>query len=169
MTLRDLIPWKKDNEKKVTVRRESEEPLHALQHNMNRLFDDFFGDFGMTPFGRWGEQTRLFQPQIDISENDKAITVTAELPGLTDEDVEISLDRDVLTISGEKKEEKEDKGDNYYHVERSYGAFRRQISLPTEVVADKVEATFKNGVLTIDLPKSPEAQKRVKHITVKSG
>lgn len=169
MTLRDLIPWKKNDEKKVVVRREDEDPFYALQSNMNRLFDDFFGDFGMTPFGHWGEQTRLFQPQIDISESDTAITVTAELPGLMDEDVEISLDRDVLTISGEKKEEKEEKDKNYYHVERSYGAFRRQIPLSAEVVADKVEATFKNGVLTIDLPKSPDAQKRVKHIAVKTG
>lgn len=164
MTINDLVPWKW-GEKKVPVRREVEEnPFYMMQREMDRLFNGFFDrNFEMTPFG---ESFGAFTPSVDVTENDKELTVSAELPGLAEKDIEVSLTRDVLTIRGEKKAEKEDKGDNYYRMERSYGSFQRSIPLPTRVDADKVDATFKNGVLTITLPKT-EAQ-TLKKISIKS-
>ena len=168
MAITDLVPWKW-GEKKVPVKRDgNQDPVYELQKGTNRLFNELFGDFGLAPFGAFGGQNDAFQPQIDVSENDKAITVSAELPGLDENDIQVSLAHNVLTISGEKKEEKEDKGQNYYRMERSYGSFQRSIPLPVEVVADKVDATFKKGVLTVILPKTPEAQKRTRKIAIKA-
>lgn len=171
MAITDLIPWHW-GEKKVPVKREEQEPVYELQRNMNSLFDDFFNNFGnfsLAPFEAFGPSFGAFNPQVDVSESDKEIKVSAELPGLDENDIEVSLAHNVLTISGEKKEEKEDKGKNYYRMERSYGSFQRAIPLPDEVETDKVEARFKKGVLTITLPKTAEAQKRTKRITVKTG
>jgi HSP20 family protein len=169
MAIKDMVPWKR-NDKNVLVRRQ-EDPFTAFRYEMDRLFDDFFGrGFGLSQFeggsvGRFG----AFNPQVDVTENDKEVKVIAELPGLTEQDVEVSLSNDVLTISGEKKHEKEDKGENYYRMERSYGSFQRAIPLPVEVQSDKVEATFKNGVLTVTLPKSPQATQNRKKITIKAS
>ncbi len=150
-----LVPWKK---------REESRPLVGLQREMNRLFDDFFGrDFGIEPFrgpGQW-------LPALDVSETDKAVLVKAELPGLDAKDVEVSLVGGVLTLRGEKKEEKEEKTKSFHRVERSYGVFERAVQLPCPVKTDQVEATFKNGVLTVELPKSEEA--RSKTVKVKVG
>jgi HSP20 family protein len=114
------------------------------------------------------EQYGAFNPHVDVTENDQEIKVVAELPGLTEKDVEVSLANDMLTISGEKKAEKEDKGENYYRLERSYGSFQRTIPLPTEVEADKVDATFKNGVLQITLPKLYPGEGVKKKISIKT-
>ena len=100
----------------------------------------------------------MFSPRMDVSETDKEIVVSAELPGLADEDIDVSLSLGMLTISGEKKQEKEKKGRNYYHVERSYGSFQRSIPLPAEVDTNQVDAVFKKGVLTVTLPKTGAAQ-----------
>lgn len=166
MAITDLIPWTR-GEKKVPVRREETgDPVYELQRGMNRLFDEFFEGFGsLAPFG---EQLGAFTPQVDVVENDKEYKVTAELPGLDEEDIEVSLDHNMLTISGEKKAKKEDKGDDYYRMERSYGSFRRAIPMPDEIQADQVDATFKKGVLTVLLPKTETGQKR-KRISVKSS
>ncbi len=170
MAITNLVPWKR-GEKNVPVRREEEVPFYSLQREVNRLFDDFFGSgFGLTPFnGGFMEQYGPFNPQVDVTENDQEIKVAAELPGLTEQDVEVSLANDMLTISGEKKAEKEDKGENYYRMERSYGSFQRTIPLPTEVEANKVGATFKNGVLTVTLPKSAQAVQNRKKIAIKAS
>jgi HSP20 family protein len=105
-----------------------------------------------------------------MTEREKEIEVTAELPGMSEEDIDITLARDVLTIKGEKKQETEDKGNNYYRMERSYGKFSRVIPLPDGVVDNEnVDATFKNGVLTITLPKLEEAQQVSRRITVNAG
>jgi len=93
-------------------------------------------------------------PAIDIAEKDDAVVVRAEVPGCKADDIDISVYDNVLTISGEKKLSEEKKGDNYYHVESSYGSFRRELTLPTEVDAEKVEAQCKDGVLTVTLPKA---------------
>ncbi|RME79424.1 MAG: Hsp20/alpha crystallin family protein [Chloroflexi bacterium] len=162
MALKSLVPWKSKN---VPVRR-IEDPFLAFRREMDRLFDEFFSGFGLTPFeSQWGG----FQPRVDVAETDKEIKVSAELPGLDENDIEVTLTDDVLTISGEKKEEKEDKGRNYYRMERSYGSFSRSIPLPCQVEQDKVEATFKKGVLTITLPKTAEAQKERKKIAIKTS
>jgi HSP20 family protein len=170
MAITDLIPWR-GNEKKVPVKHENfDSPFQAMQRDMDRFFGDFFGgEFGLSPWSGFGESLGAFSPQVDVKETDQEIKVLAELPGLDEKDVEVSLNRDRLTISGEKKQETEDKGENYYRMERSYGAFKRSIPLTTEVEADKVEASFKNGVLTVTLPKTAEAQRQTKRIPVKTS
>lgn len=167
MAITDLVPWRR-GEKKIQVRREMTDPFYTFQERMNEMFDRFFNEFSLAPFGTWGNGGD-FQPRVDISETDTEIKVSAELPGLDENDIEISLSHNELTISGEKKEEKEDKGEHYYRMERSYGSFRRSLRLPCDVEQDKVEARFKNGLLTITLPKTPEAQRSAKKITVKSA
>ena len=170
MSITDLIPWKKkepaQQEKERSIQT-SDQPFPTFQQEMNRLFDDFFGRSALEPFGAFRQGWNAFSPQVDVAETDSEIVVSAELPGLDDEDIEVSLARGLLTISGEKKQEKEKKGRNYYHVERSYGSFQRSVPLPSEVDAGKVDAVFKNGVLTITLPKAG-GTKPGKKITIKT-
>jgi len=169
MPITDLIPWKK----KEVARREGEEelqtadyPFLTFQQEMNRLFDEFFKGTGLDTLGVF-EGWDLLRPPVDVTETDKEIQVTVELPGLDEKDIHVSLVRDVLTISGEKKQEKEERQGDYYRAERSYGSFRRSIQLPSQVQADKVDAVFRKGVLTVILPKTEAAQKR-KKIAVKT-
>ena len=137
---------------------------------MNRLFDNFFErPFGVSSFLGESDLMNDFGLRLDISETDKEISVAAELPGLEPEDIHISLDRNTLTISGEKRAEKEEKDQRFYRVERSYGSFQRSIPLPDEVNQDKIDATFKRGVLKVKLPKVKAAQKQSKRIAIKSG
>lgn len=155
--------------KEMEVRREWELPFASLQREMNRLFDGFLGGSTLSqwaPFERGGAEA--FQPRVDVSETDSEIKVSAELPGLDENDIDVSLTRDTLTIKGEKKEEKEEKGSDYYRMERSYGSFTRSIPLPVEVNTDKVEATFKKGVLRVTLPKTASAIEKTKKVAVKS-
>ena len=170
MPITDLVPWKK-NETSVPVRRRQEEDtLLDLRSQMNRLFDEFFErPFGLSPF--FGESNLMgdFAPRLDISETDKEVTISAELPGMEPEDIHISLDRNTLTISGEKQAEKEEKDKRFYRVERSYGSFHRSIPLPNEVDENKIDATFKRGVLKVKLPKTRAAQEKSKRITIKTS
>jgi HSP20 family protein len=133
---------------------------------MNRLFEDFFGGWDEGALAPMGERWGAFSPQVDVTETDDEIKVSAELPGMDDEDIDVSLSDDMLTISGEKKEEREEKREGYYRTERSYGAFRRAIPLSTTVDDEKVDAVFQNGVLTVALPKTGEA--KAKKVTIKS-
>ena len=158
MAVRSLVPWSLSR-RRIPVRYINRAPAYPV----NRLFDDFFNEFS---FALRPSNGAGFNPSIDISETDNEIKIAAELPGLAENDVEVSLTDNVLTISGEKKAEEKDEGENYYRVERSYGSFARSITLSHEVEADKIEATFKNGVLTVILPKAPEAQ--TKKIAVKA-
>lgn len=163
MTWKDIVPFKK---RSVPVRRDDGHPFQRLHDEMDALFDNFFKGFSMEPFE--GRHAGSFSPNIDVTENDKEIKVSAELPGMDDKDIEVNLNKDSLTIRGEKKEEKEDKGKDYYHVERSYGSFSRTIPLPVEVESDKVEAHFKKGVLTVKIPKSAKAIESKKKIAIKA-
>lgn len=115
-----------------------------------------------------GEGLSEFSPKINVSENDKEIEVTVEVPGMDQDNVDVSLRDDVLIIKGEKKQEKEEKDKEYYHVERSYGSFSRSLQIPCEVDQDYIKAAFKKGVLKINLPKSTKAQENVRKINVKS-
>jgi HSP20 family protein len=108
-------------------------------------------------------------PAVDIAETDKGYEITAELPGLDEKNIEVKLANGSLTIKGEKQEEKEEKEKGYYLHERHFGAFERCFRMPEGVDGDKIEATFKKGVLTVTLPKTPEAQKAEKKITVKAA
>ncbi len=155
---------------RMPARRERD-PFTALRDRMDRLFEDFTGAWEwpllreVRPF-EW--RMEAFIPRVDIKDEDNQLKVEAELPGVSEKDVELSISGDMLMISGEKKQEKEEKEKGYYRVERSYGSFQRAIPLPVDVDRDKVQASFKNGVLTVTLPKSPEAMKQTKKIPIKA-
>jgi HSP20 family protein len=141
-------------------------PAAVFQKELNNLFDDFFSGFEVMPFD---EKAVSFNPKVDMTEDEKEIKVTAELPGLEEKDIEVNLTRDILTIKGEKTQEKEEKGKETYYSERSYGSFTRTIQIPSEVEHDKIDATFKKGVLNITLPKFAKPVEQQKKIQIKSA
>jgi len=130
------------------------------------LFDAFFNDSRLPAANSNGTS---FSPRVDVNESETAYEISAELPGLADKDIEITVVDGVLTLKGEKSSEQEVNEGNYYRQERAYGSFERSFRLPDEIEADKVEANFKNGVLTVGLPKSEEAQSVVHKVEVKAG
>ena len=150
----------------------------SFRSEMDRLFDRFGDGFGWPSFGRmfdvepWERTAGSFgfaAPPIEISEDDKAYKITAELPGLDAKDVELTVTDDTLVLKGEKRQEKEEKTKNTYMSERSYGEFRRSFLLPENTDRDKLAADFSKGVLTITLPKSAKAEKAAKKIEVKAA
>jgi HSP20 family protein len=169
MSTRSLTPWRWGRRNVPAGREVEASPLDAFQREMNRLFDDFFKGFGLRPFGEEMEAAGAFYPQIDMTEDEKSIYVTAELPGLDEKDIDINLSKDSLTIKGEKKEEKEEKGKESYYMERSFGSFTRVLPIPADINPDKVEATFRKGVLNITLPKVQKEKKEQKKIEIKSS
>ena len=157
MTMKDLAPWNWAK-KSIEVRREEDDPVYALQRRVDRLFEDLTRDFEMTPFGNLlGDTWGGYSPRVDVKETDKDFTITAELPGMDEKDVEVTLTRNVLRLKGEKKHETEERQGNYHRMERSYGAFERTIQLPDEISERKAEASFKKGILTVTVPKSEAA------------
>ncbi len=165
MALTDLVPWGRN--RSVPTRRFSDEgdPFMALHREMNRMFDDFARSFGMGPPARFGFGMAGTWPHMEVSETDKEVKVVAELPGLEQKDIDVSLHEGVLTLKGEKKQE----SDGALYSERWHGQFQRSLQLGPDVDPDKVNAVFKNGVLTITLAKRPEAQSQVKRIPVSAG
>lgn len=165
MNMKDLVPWGRER-RNVPVRREQDNPFYSLQRSINQVFDNFlFEGFGRSPFSLMAS----FSPRLDVSETDEEFHVTAELPGMDEKDVEVSLSNHVLTLKGEKKDEREDKRRDFYRVERSYGMFERTVPIPDGVDLDKVEASFKKGLLTVTLPKTAEYQKERKRIPVRAA
>jgi HSP20 family protein len=156
MALRDLMPW--GNGSRDLGRSDPGHAFLALHREMNRLFDNILHSFEGGPFGK-----TMGWPSVEVSETDKEVTVTAELPGLEEKDVNVELANGVLSISGERKGETEDKERRF--SERYYGRFERHIPVD-DVETDKVAASFKNGVLTVTLPKSPAAKEKVKRIAI---
>jgi HSP20 family protein len=144
-------------------------PFDAFQQEMNRLFDDFFKGFGLRSAEEGVEAFGVFAPQVNMSEDEKSVRVSAELPGIDEKDIDINLSRDSLTIKGEKKEEREQKSEQSYYTERSFGSFMRVIPLPAEVNSDKAEASFSKGVLTVTMPKVRGEKKEQKKIQIKSS
>jgi HSP20 family protein len=163
MAIKDLIPWNNKGREVGFQHATDVHPFLALHREMNRMFDDVFRGFDVAPVGL-GSRTQdgLGWPQIDIEETDKEVRITAELPGLDEKDVSLEIANGVLSISGEKKSESEDKARRF--SERYYGRFERRIPLE-DVEEDKVSAAFKNGVLTVTVPKSAEA-KNVRRIAI---
>lgn len=165
MQISDLIPWGRDRKTLAPQGGDTDAPLQSLQQEINRAFDTF-----------WNRFDRSFAPgflasgapRTDVSESDDAVEVSIELPGMDEKDIDVSLSNDVLTIRGEKKEEKEEKRKGYYLSERTFGVIQRSIPLPPGVDAEKVEATFRKGVLTVTLPKTAEARENVRRIAVKA-
>jgi HSP20 family protein len=153
MSVRDLIPWGRQtsssSQAPVPYRESEMTPFFGLRREIDRLFDDMFR---MPSFAGVGTMT---WPSLEVSDNDREVRVSAEIPGLNEKDVELTVHEGVLTIRGEKKSEAEDNDRGY--SERWYGRFERRIALPSGVEEDKAEASFRDGVLTVTLPKSAEA------------
>jgi HSP20 family protein len=137
-------------------------PLQELKKEMDRIWQEFFGKSYLSEKLEGIE----WVPAIDVSETNDAVIVKVDVPGVKPEDMEISLVDNVLVIKGEKKREEEERKENFYRMERFYGSFMRSIQLPCEVEDDKIEATYKDGVLKIVLPKKPEEKKKVIKINV---
>jgi len=152
--------------------------FQSMRQEMDRMFDRLWrGAFGVPAFRRMlepeqalpAEQGFAFTaPAIDFCEDEKSFQLTAELPGLSDKDINVTVSGDMLTITGEKRDEREQKDKNYYWSERQFGSFRRALRLPAHVDRDKIDANFKNGVLSITLPKTAEAMQQHKKIEVKA-
>ncbi|MFC3629286.1 Hsp20/alpha crystallin family protein [Paracoccus angustae] len=169
MSVRDLIPWGRNGGSQVPgVFRENErDPFLSLHREMNRLFDEAFRGFGPNlPSLHGASAFGAGWPSVEISDGEKEIKVTAEVPGLEEKDIEVLLEDGVLTLKGEKRSETENKDRQF--SERFYGRFERRIPLGYEVQEDGVDAQFRNGVLTVTLPKSEKAQSQVKRIAIKS-
>ncbi len=153
------------------------DPFISLQREMEQLFDAVRGGFWRSPVGRsasdlepyWRRGAQALSPAVDVAETDKQYELTAELPGLQPDQVEVKLANGVLTIKGEKKEEKEEKQEGYYLSERRFGSFQRSFAVPEGIDSDKIQAEFKNGVLKIVMPKSPEIQEKEKKIAIQSS
>jgi HSP20 family protein len=165
MAIRDLIPRSRNQDLAPT--RGNYDPFMTLHREMNRLFDDVFRGFGS--LGRIGNplmEGQFAWPRIELSETDKAVTISAELPGLSEKEVQVEIANGVLSIRGEKKAERND--ESKFVSERYYGSFERQIPLEG-VEEDKAQADFKNGVLTVTLPKSEPSSRNVKRIAINTN
>ncbi len=161
----NLIHWNRPSS--IAVRR-GDEPFSSLQKEINSLFENFFSGYEVPSLWN-GNGGGNLTPSVDIIENDKGFKVEAELPGMKSDDVEVSINDNYLTIKGEKKESKEDKGENYLRRERYYGSYQRTIALPETADADKAKATFKKGVLWLEIPKKAEAKAKSRKLEVKEA
>lgn len=152
--------------------------LRSFRAEIDRLFDRFAGGWGMPslrrmfdmePMARYDSSFTMPSPAVDVTEDDAAYKVTAELPGMTEKEIEVVISGDMLTLKGEKRQQKEQKEKNYYLSERAYGSFERSFSVPDGVDRDKIAADFSKGVLTITLPKTAKAVAEQKKIEVKAA
>jgi HSP20 family protein len=149
----------------------------SFRNEMDRLFDRFGSGFGLPSLRRmldfeppaWRSSLSFSAPAIDMSEDEKAYKITAELPGMDAKDIDVSVTGDMLVLKGEKRQEKDEKDKNYHFSERSYGSFQRAFELPVSVDRNKIAADFSKGILTLTLPKTAEAQKPATKIDVKSS
>lgn len=158
MAIHSLIPWRRESrEISPAVDR-----FNYLRQQIDRLFEEPLGSWR----GPWQAGEGMFEPDVDMTERDKDISVTAELPGIDPKDVQIDVDDDMLTIRGEKRSEESGEQGGRRWRERSYGKFERSIQLPTDVKADAAKAEFKNGVLRITLPKSEMAKPHTHRIAI---
>jgi HSP20 family protein len=159
------------NQKEVSMTLVKFEPGSELA-NLNKRIKKFFEDFDMPFTGDWSQKnwvfnSNVFTPRVDVTEDDDNLYVKAEIPGVDKKDIKVTVVDDVLTISGEKKNETRDENKNYYRIERTSGSFSRSFTLPAEVISDKISAEYKDGVLHITLPKSEESKVVEKKIEVK--
>ncbi len=168
MAIKDLLPWNwgRSEETAVPVRREARDPLDTLRSDLGRAFETFW-DTVSAPAGWSGSE--LPRPRVEVSESEHDVEITAELPGMDAKDVEVSIAEDVLTLKGERRAEREDRQRAYILRETSYGAFQRSIPLPPGVDPDGAKATFRNGVLTVTVPKTAAAQAEIRRIPVRAG
>ncbi|MGD8570353.1 MAG: Hsp20/alpha crystallin family protein [Gammaproteobacteria bacterium] len=163
MELKKLSPWnwfKKEDEHTTRYpapgAQPQSAPLTRLHTEIDRMFDDFFRGTGMPDIfqSRWPTETNTFlKPKLDISEDDEQYKIAVEVPGISEKDIKVDIEGDMLSIRGEKKQEYKTEKDKYHCIERSYGSFMRTLNLPANADTDSIKAKFKNGVLTININK----------------
>jgi HSP20 family protein len=175
MNIRDLIPWSQSRRepwsqsmRDVAVRREGDgDPVQALQQSIDRVFDDFWRTLDLPMLRDWDEGlASAVVPRVDVRETDREVEVIAELPGMNEDDVDVSVAQGMLTIRGEKRSEREEEDEGYVLRERSFGRVERIVPLPEGLDLDAAQATFKDGVLTVRIQKTAEAQRAAKRISV---
>jgi HSP20 family protein len=163
MDTRSLLPFGFGRSREVALGAERD-PFRAFRREMERMFDDVYRGW---PFGALAEgEERLVSPRIDVSETDGELLVTAELPGMEEKDIDVTLAGNMLIVRGEKKSESERKAEDYHVMERSFGRFSRTIPVPFEADPDQVKASFKQGVLTVKIPKPAEIKEKSKKIAI---
>lgn len=169
MKITDLVPWRgfarDDASPTMTT---TTDPMRALQMDVDRAFDHFWR-MVPAPFATFGRVPQVDAVRVDVDDTGKAVTVTAELPGMSEADVDVSVSDGVVTIRGQKKSDRDTENGGVLVRERVYGFVERAVPLPDGVDPDAAEASFSNGVLTIVIPKSAELQARTKHIPVQAG
>jgi len=164
--VKNLIPWK-NKKHEVEVMKPQTDPTYDLTRGMSDMVSRIFRQFDPELGGLIHEDFGLSHlPAVDISETDTEVTVSADLPGLDEKDVQVTLENEVLTIRGERKYEHVEKNKNYHRVERSYGTFHRSITLPEGINQDDVKATFSKGVLNVRIGKRPNAKPLRRRIKV---
>lgn len=187
MDLKKLAPWnwfKKEDELDHAVPVKHHErggyfperpydPTLSIHRDIDRLFDHFLRGFGPSAMGRAGffsslGESGILKPKVDLSATEQEYLLTVEIPGVNEKDVAVDITGNTMTIKGEKKQEKEEKDKNYYRVERSYGSFQRVLSLPEDVNQEGIKAGFKNGVLSITMPRKALPKGEVKQIQITS-
>jgi HSP20 family protein len=172
MRVTDLIPWRSESRGLATrdSRDINADPVSALQLDINRAFDDFWRMFDL-PLSRAiaGNGRSAGETHIDVKDGEKEVVVTAELPGMSDADIDVFIDDGILTIRGEKKTEEERKEEGYLLRERRFGVVERSVRLPDGVDPDATKAVMKNGVLTVTIPKTKDAMANVKRVSVRKA
>lgn len=168
--MRSMVPWKKNRDRELA--RPNRDPFQLLHREVDELFDDFSNSF-FDAFPWRGARARLdsfalSEPKVDFTETDDGYEVSADLPGVEEKDLDLSIDEQSLTIRTEQSSEEERKDRNYHIMERSSGCYQRSIPLPADVDHEKIKAKFKNGVLSVSLPKNPEAVSRKRTIEIES-
>ena len=174
-----MVPVKRDETKPLSSDEGPLSPLFQLHREMDKLFDNAFRGFGVSPSRFPGlsplgsdllsplSSSAFLMPQVDVGATDKEYSITVEIPGVTEKDVNIEVANNTMTIRGEKNQEKEEKDKNYYRVERSYGSFQRVLCLPEDADQEDIKANFKNGILTIKMGRKALPKPNVKQIEIK--
>ena len=147
-----MAPWRRGT--RFPAHKATMYPFATLRREIDDLFDQTWEGFDLAPFGGARREGSVISPDIDVSESDNEFKITAELPGMDENDIEVVLADDRLTIKGEKKAESEKKEDDFHLVDRSYGSFERTFRLPSEIAGDKTAARFDKGLLTVTVPKT---------------
>ena len=183
MDIKKLAPWnwfKKEQEgntlpiRRQETRTQYADPFSQIRQEIDRVFDSAFSGLGFPAIGFGREltpaaQTDWIKPTLDVGASDKEYTISVELPGVDEKDVQLELINDTLKIKGDKKQQKEEKEKNYYRMERSYGSFQRVLSLPEDADQDNIKAVYKNGIMNITIPRKAAPKTEVKQIEIKTN